>query len=204
MTSFLDLRTVNGVTYNTFREALTPLGLAKDDNESDIALAEAKETCDSSQMRELFCMLILHNSPQNPKRLWDKYKDDMSHDILHNLRRQHHNQSIEMSPMMNEVALSLIDIILKKNNSSLGKFPSMPIYTLAEEYKDLYNQSSSLNQELSYNNDKLKTDTEAAILNLNADQFSAYHKIIKRSESDEIGNNFFFIDGPGMNEKLII
>lgn len=60
-TSFVALRTVNGVVYNTFREACLALGLLEDDHEWHDCLAEAVEM----QTGTLFCsgLKYTQNSP---------------------------------------------------------------------------------------------------------------------------------------------
>ena len=52
--SFKSLKTVNKYYYNTFREALVAMGLAKDDNEWNLCLSEASEILKPKQLRDLF------------------------------------------------------------------------------------------------------------------------------------------------------
>ena len=42
-TNFIDLKTFNGVLYNTFREACDALGLLANDNEWDLCLKQATQ-----------------------------------------------------------------------------------------------------------------------------------------------------------------
>jgi hypothetical protein len=52
--SFKDLRTIDGVTYSSYKSAAFQLGLIDDDGECDACLAEGKGYKMPSQLRHLF------------------------------------------------------------------------------------------------------------------------------------------------------
>ena len=56
--SFEDLRTTDGTTYSTFREACMTLGLVV---EWDDALNEASTWATVAQLRSMFCSLLMYN-----------------------------------------------------------------------------------------------------------------------------------------------
>jgi hypothetical protein len=73
-TSFKDLRTVNGLVCNTYREAAELRGLILDDRESERCLNEACQYQMPAQLRLLFEQLIIYNNPTDVIGLWNKLK----------------------------------------------------------------------------------------------------------------------------------
>lgn len=59
-TSFNDLKTVNGETYQTFSETCLALGLIEDDDEWIKAMNEAVGWMMPRQLRKLFVRILLH------------------------------------------------------------------------------------------------------------------------------------------------
>jgi hypothetical protein len=84
--SFSELRTANGVEYQTFQEACRTLGLLDDDSEWDQALNEASHTGMPSQLRRLFCVLVVFCNPADPKGLFEKYWVQMGEDYAHRMQ----------------------------------------------------------------------------------------------------------------------
>ena len=78
--SYDDLKTVNGVICNTYKEACQNLNLLDDDNMWEETLDEAALVKMPRQMRQMFATLIVMNSPQDPLRLWNKYKKHLIED----------------------------------------------------------------------------------------------------------------------------
>jgi len=57
--TFEEIRTINGVTYATFKQACRALGILCDDNEWNHAIQEASQLATTTQMHELFTILLL-------------------------------------------------------------------------------------------------------------------------------------------------
>ncbi|GFY07476.1 ATP-dependent DNA helicase [Trichonephila clavipes] len=70
-TNFLDLKTVDGQEFETFRQVCEKLGLLEDDNHRDATMEEAVLCRSPSQIRELFAILICTCGLSNPLQLWD-------------------------------------------------------------------------------------------------------------------------------------
>ena len=81
--SFEDLKKVNGEICQTFVDAAKRRGLLCDDGEHDRCLAEAAMFQMPPQLRTLFCMILLHCSPENPIGLWNSFKAYMAEDFMH-------------------------------------------------------------------------------------------------------------------------
>ncbi len=77
-----DLRTVNGVVYETFHEACIKLGLFEDDSEIENCLAEAATIRFPKQFRRLFVTLMTQSLASNPKTLFEKFKTELCEDIM--------------------------------------------------------------------------------------------------------------------------
>ena len=80
-TSFEDLRTVEGKTYDTYHEAAFELGLVENDKEWELAMEEAASVGSAYQMRTLFVIILTAGNPMKPRDLWEKHKDVMSEDF---------------------------------------------------------------------------------------------------------------------------
>ena len=81
-TSYEALRTINGETVATFKEACTLLNLLKDDTEYDKAMAEAEGFSMPHQLRDLFATLCAHANLSDPLTLWNRYKDKLMEDYI--------------------------------------------------------------------------------------------------------------------------
>ena len=79
-TSYEFLRTVNGITYPTFKEACAALGLLINDGEYDLCLQEAGHMATGRQLRHLFATILLDCEPQNPQKLWDDHWQSITND----------------------------------------------------------------------------------------------------------------------------
>ncbi|GFQ84334.1 ATP-dependent DNA helicase [Trichonephila clavata] len=123
-TSFQELKTVNGHVCATFREACQKLNLLENDAHWDISLADASNTGQPQQIRTLYSTILTTCFPANPKDLWEKYKDYMSEDILHRMRRINANSNIQFTSNIYSEALILFEdvclIIANKSLTELG------------------------------------------------------------------------------------
>ncbi|KAJ0509075.1 hypothetical protein HanIR_Chr11g0524711 [Helianthus annuus] len=80
--SYSDVRTMSSVTYTTFRGACEALGLLGDDREWAEAFTEASAWATSSELRSLFCHLLLFCEVGNPLVLWQSEWKKMADDLL--------------------------------------------------------------------------------------------------------------------------
>ncbi|XP_073283242.1 uncharacterized protein [Primulina huaijiensis] len=83
-TSFRDLRTINGRTFTTFREAAQMLGLMENDSTSDMCMEEATAYLMPSALRQLFATILVYCNPINPMHLWSKFEGFLSQDFEQN------------------------------------------------------------------------------------------------------------------------
>jgi hypothetical protein len=84
--SFQDLRTVDGLTFKTFKQACYARGLLQDDSEWAACLADASHMQTGYQLRRLFVSMLLFCSVSDPAGLWQKFKASLCDDIGWRLR----------------------------------------------------------------------------------------------------------------------
>ena len=81
-----EIKTVNGIVYPTFQSACNTLGLLGDDREWHDALNEASCWITSSELRQLFIILIIYCEIADPIRLLEVHWQIFSDDILYRLK----------------------------------------------------------------------------------------------------------------------
>jgi hypothetical protein len=121
-TSFEHLRTVDDTEHPTFQAACKTLGLLQDDAEWDTCMREACIDQDAKRLRNLFVTFLLLCSPLNPEVLWERYRNDMSHDMRH--RRITNGGTTDDA--YNDTLL-LLKAKLALTNKGLHDFPEMPL-----------------------------------------------------------------------------
>jgi len=71
----------------TFKVAYLARGLLQDDVEWDQCLSEATGIQLPRSLRQLFASLLIYNNITNPGRLWDRHKEALTEDFLHQARQ---------------------------------------------------------------------------------------------------------------------
>jgi hypothetical protein len=98
-TSFQHLRTVDGVLCDTYIEACQRLGLLENDTHWDQTLKDAVILSNAKQIRTSFS-IISKCFPSTSIDLWNKYKDHMAEDILHQKRLRISNAILQINEDM--------------------------------------------------------------------------------------------------------
>lgn len=96
-TSFLDLRTVNGQVYSTFKETCNALGLLQNDTEWHEAIKENSHHATASQMRQLFVHILVNCEVTDPSKLWFDHIQDFTDDITWMRRKVLKNNELQLS-----------------------------------------------------------------------------------------------------------
>ncbi|XP_015949952.1 uncharacterized protein LOC107474829 [Arachis duranensis] len=179
-TSFQSIRTVNGVTYDTFQEACSAMGFLIDDKEYVSTIKEVAELASAAQLRRLFVMLLLSGSMGRPLSVWEQTWTYLSDDILY--RRRHDLQYPDLTMSQDELqmfCLLEIEKLLQSNGKSLRNYAGMPYDTVS-----------------------LSREHDANILKLNEEQRVVYDKIIDCVSNKRHG--FFFVYGFGGTRKTFL
>ena len=173
--SFENLRTVNGHTYGSFKEACIALDIFSDDTEWHNALTQASLLNMPYQIRQLFVTILIFCCPKDPLLLWHEHSHSMLEDFLHN--GMTHEQATT-------AALSDIDISLGSHGKSCRYFglpeptETVPVDTDQQEAHFL-RDAISLEQ-------------------LNVEQRTAADAILEELQNNQRNAvRLYFLDGPG-------
>jgi len=85
-TSYMQIRTVDGMVHPTFKAACKAMGFLDDDNEWIECINEAAEWATRTQLRQLFATILTHCEVAEPKLLWESAWEALSDDIQHKRR----------------------------------------------------------------------------------------------------------------------
>ena len=121
-TSFDHIRTVNGISYSSFREAAYALNLLNDDSEWITCLEEASYYKNAASLRNLYAIILVFNNPSDPFQLWDKFSNDLSEDFLHKKRLLLPDLDVQMDQQIYDCALYDIDEQLQDYGFSLNNY----------------------------------------------------------------------------------
>lgn len=78
---------VNGVRHATYKQGCLAQGLAYDDKQWIEGLQESTISKMPRGMRTLFIQILIFGSPENPKALWDTFKENLAEDFIRDARR---------------------------------------------------------------------------------------------------------------------
>ncbi|CAH2107330.1 unnamed protein product [Euphydryas editha] len=87
-TSFVHLRTVQGVIYNTYQTACRAMGLLEKDYHWKNTLSEAAFCSSATSLRYLFVITVAFCQVTDSVTLWNKFHENMANDILIQRRRE--------------------------------------------------------------------------------------------------------------------
>ena len=79
--AYEDIRTVDGVIYNTFKQAAQQQQLLKSDRCWKETLEDACGFQMPRQLRQLFSTVCVFGNPTNALELWELFKDQLSEDF---------------------------------------------------------------------------------------------------------------------------
>ncbi|XP_058726187.1 uncharacterized protein LOC131597510 [Vicia villosa] len=137
--SYDEIKTVNNVKYDTFRDACFAMGFIGDDREIISAMTEAFHWGSGHYLRLLFIHMLLSSSINRPKHVWSKTRHLLSDGILYSQQRIANNRGLRLT---NEEILNLtlveIEKLLRRSRKSLSDFPGMP--KPQDEQRDVFKQ----------------------------------------------------------------
>ena len=118
VTSFEDLRTVNGHVHATFKDAARAMGLLEDDTEHRHCLQEASVMNMPSQMRQLFATLMVFQTPSDIRALFEEFKEAMCEDYIRH--DQLHDPEATLQDRHIHLCLWNIDACLRVHGKSIA------------------------------------------------------------------------------------
>lgn len=180
----------------TFREACLRLGLLEDDQHWDKTLADASISCRPAQIRALFAIILTTCAPSHPKTLWEKHRESLSEDILHEARRI--NPDVHYTDdIFNQGLIQLEDKCISINNKLLSQ---LGLPAPARGRNDI--QDRDVLRERQYDVQQLRAFVETQKGILTNDQRLAYNTVMERVTSKNGG--LIFLDAPGGTGKTFL
>ena len=195
--SFVDLKTVNGHVYNSYRETCLELKLLENDTHWFSTMNDASHTSHPRQIRTLFAIILTACSPSNPIEIWEKFKDNMGEDLLHQVRVSRNDMAIPYTAdIYNEVLILLENTCLTMINKQLKQL-GMP-----EPNRSLDVQDRDLSRETGFDVEQLSQFVKIHVPMLVPEQRTIYEKILEMV-TREIGG-LLFVDAPGGTGKTFL
>jgi hypothetical protein len=191
-TSWRHLRTVNGVHYDSFRDAACAAGLVEDDNTLDECLTESSMVQMPSSLRRLFATILVFCEPKDVAGLWTKHFDAMAEDFKHKNPNPHWVEQMVLIDIRN----MLQSMKSRDNDKDINKFPLPKI-------DDAFDDASAVPREI-FEETSIDTNPEDVGLSslLNEEQRAAYDEIMSKVDTEQGG--LFFVDGLGGTGKTFL
>ena len=188
-TSYEDVRTVDSVTYPSFREAAIAAGLFVDDKEWEYAIEEAVGHASPKSLRLLLATVIAFGRPQNPAALYNRFRDDLLEDLTFRFR----DCEDVTATQIEAIGLSQIRASLAELEFDMAVIPDFPQPCLStDEVTTLLGRLTA---------PTLSDQPLYAMSLLNPDQRSAFDEVVSAPTSAQ---KLFFIDGPGGTGKTFL
>ena len=182
----------------TYHEAAFRRGLVQDDREWEIVMEESAAVALPCQIRSLFVIILTHGLPQNPRVLWEKYKDSMSEDFKY---KRTGRRNVDPSVNYEFIEADYNDALLDIENQ-LQAFPK----SSTEEWGLPATRSRSsrvhrdqipaeVREALNFNRSDESIKRDELTFKFNEEQLKSFHEI----NDSVMGNQgkCFFIDGAG-------
>ena len=190
--SFEDLRTIDGIIYRTFKDAAVFKNLMERDNEIEFVLNEVFISLFGKPLRRFFAYLLANWSPDNPKELWEKFKDKLCEDFTRMESKKLNPNKYTMQEMYDK-ALKSINFYLEQLNKSLTDVGlPLPSDLDLETGNQLFSEIKD---------DLTVSDIAKSIESLNNDQKNVYENILAAVNDSNTDKRLFFIDAPGGTGK---
>ncbi|GFW18248.1 ATP-dependent DNA helicase [Trichonephila clavipes] len=195
-TSFTELKIVNGQECKTYREACEARRMLENDNHWDETMEEAVQCQSLDKIRELYATLLSSCGLSNPRTLWDKYKEYMADDILHQLQQVHTYMTFN-DHIYNETLI----IIENKVFTMVGKIlDDFGIQSPRRDNRDNFN--NEIARELDYDFISLQHQVAELVPQLLPEQNPVFHQVLRKIDSSNGG--LFFLDAPGGTRKTFL
>ncbi|CAN1332165.1 ATP-dependent DNA helicase pif1 [Linum perenne] len=197
--SFEEIKTVNGITYESFKETCYALGFLADDNEWHDCLQEVSTWASGRKMRRIFATMLAFSQVSNVKDLWERNWELLSEDILYNQRRMLNRPNLTLCvDEIKDICLLEIQKFLQGIGTSPENFQGMPL-----PRTNLYGTSNSLlSDELHWNEEQMRDVFNTNYRKLNEEQKRAFDMIT--TAVHEKNGKCFFVEGPGGTGKTFL
>ena len=195
VTSFEDLRTVDGLLCDTFRDTARAMGLLEDDSEHQRCLQEAAIMNMPSQMRQLFATLMVFQTPSDIRALLEEFKEAMCEDYIRH--DQLNDPDITFQERHIHLCLWDINTCLRVHGKSISDTEFSDLPQLPDNFIHPQNQIDEAD---------IVHETEQGqhmLQQLNTDQ-RHIHDTILTAITTNSDQNCYFVDGPAGTGKTFL
>ncbi|XP_076043607.1 uncharacterized protein LOC143026723 [Oratosquilla oratoria] len=190
-TGYTDLRTVDGVLYDTFREAVKAMGLLNDEETWKKTIIEIiNHTNDRSQLRATYASMLVFSDLEDQSDIWKETRDLFASDFLRSSGLDEYNDEIYLD--------ALDDIQQQVWNCGGGEIRAYGLPPSRGKEKT----SSVIRREKAYNTDRLKEEVSGNIVLLNKEQRAIYDAVMECVNNRRSGG--FFLNAPGGKGKSFV
>ncbi|XP_076932558.1 uncharacterized protein LOC143598148 [Bidens hawaiensis] len=197
---FTDIRTVDGVVCDTFREACYRRGLLDDDKEYIEAIQEASYTSTGYYLRHLFATMLITYSLSRPHFVWESTWQLLVDGILYKQQKDHNNPELSLNEeQLKNLTLLEIENFFVPNNSTLRKYKEMPFPD-----KDSISRATNplMVEELSYDTETMSNEFNHLFNSLTDEQQGVFNEIMNSLVAKRGG--VFFVYGYGGTGKMYL
>ena len=196
--SFAELKTVEGDLCSSFREACFRLGLLEDDNQYHLAMEEASVSNSASSLRSLFAVILTWCEPSNPLDIYERHKEHMAEDFLHQQRTRLSDNEISFNDDIFNLALNdLQDKVLSMGGRELSEYGlPQPQAVDNDRFARVYRR------EIDYDQGEQQVYVERNLPMLTVDQREVYDCFCSMIDGNEGG--MLFLDAPGGTGKTFL
>ncbi|XP_074346774.1 uncharacterized protein LOC141685581 [Apium graveolens] len=188
-----EIRTIDGTTYDTFKEVCGALGLLNNDKQWHDALEENAVSAMPTQIRAMFVNILENCYVSDPLALWEKHWPTLSNDVIYMRRKISDNIHLTLSEYeIQNYALAEIEKLLNNVGKSLRDFHMMP-FPDEQFFHKFVNRL--IVEETSYNKEEMRLNHEKAHKNMNSRKLDVYNTVVDNVNKSKGG--MFFIYGSG-------
>jgi hypothetical protein len=181
---YTDVRTYNGVVYESFKDACAARGLLGDDSEWYCAFDEALKWVMGNQLRQLFVTMIIFCGVLDENGFFEKYWTYLAEDIQYRIRCSLHDASYTVpDDELRNMLLDELSIVFSKNGCKILDY-ALPLKT---SYAADSCGNTMISDELSQDCETLIRTSEAMRLQLNEDQKIAFESIVDKVRDGKPG-----------------
>lgn len=194
--SFADLRTVQGVLYDTYREACLARGLLADDSEWKRTLEDGAFMQTGSQLRQLFITIVAENHPSRPAQLWHLFKVSLCDDLRRTLMLR--NVVITSDEQIFDYGLHLLQMRLARDDKSME---TVGLPKPHEDWASLLSTNVRPHQYV-YNRAEQSLLLQDALPRLNEEQLHAFNSVLQATVAH--APETFFLQGAAGAGKTFV
>ncbi|CAH1426030.1 unnamed protein product [Lactuca virosa] len=182
-TCYEDIKKINGIVHDSYKDACYALGLLDDDREYISSINETHHWATASFCRSLFVMLITSDSLSSPAHVFEETYQCLSDDVIHVREQEIGVRGLKLKEdAIFNLTLSYIEKSLLSCGLSLKQIPNMPF----PDHRYIQESCNMLIQdELNYDPGVIEVEHQDLYSKLNVEQKNVYHTIMNAVNNNQ-------------------